>query len=72
MPDLLQTGADWLADQMKTHAGRTVTYRRGTDTVDVTATIGRTAGKDAQQRHEIRDGAVWQRPWVFGFGPAAV
>jgi len=42
MADLLQTGSDWLADQLKTHAGRTVTYRRGTDTVAVTATIGRT------------------------------
>ena len=42
MADLLQQGSDWLADQMKTHAGRVVTYRRGTDTVDVLATIGKT------------------------------
>ncbi|MFQ5733179.1 MAG: hypothetical protein ACE5KM_14660 [Planctomycetaceae bacterium] len=42
MPDLLQQGSDWLADRMKTHAGRIVTFRRGNDTVAVTATIGRT------------------------------
>lgn len=42
MADLLQTGFDWLADQLKAHAGRPVTYRRGADTAAVTATIGRT------------------------------
>ena len=42
MADLLQVGSDWLADQMKSHAGRSVTYRRGGDSVTVTATIGRT------------------------------
>lgn len=42
MADLLQQGSDWLADQLKAHAGRTVTYRRGADAVAVTATIGRT------------------------------
>lgn len=42
MADLLQIGSDWLADQMKAHVGRSVTYRRGGDSVTVTATIGRT------------------------------
>jgi len=42
MPDLLQSGSDWLADQLKEHAARTVVYRRGAGEVSVQATIGRT------------------------------
>ena len=42
MPDLLRTGSDWLADQLKTHASRSVAYRRGTEEVTLQATIGRT------------------------------
>jgi hypothetical protein len=42
MPDLLQTGSDWLADQLKTHVSRPVVYRRGAAEVAVQATIGRT------------------------------
>ncbi len=42
MADLLQTGSDWLADQLKAHASRPVVYRRGTQQVGVLATIGRT------------------------------
>lgn len=42
MPDLLQTGSDWLADQLKTHASRPVVYRRGAQQLAVQATIGRT------------------------------
>jgi hypothetical protein len=42
MPDLLQTGSDWLADQLKTHASRPVVYRRGLLQVTVQATVGRT------------------------------
>ena len=42
MPDVLQQGSDWLADQLKQHASRTVIYSRGADQVSVQATIGRT------------------------------
>ena len=42
MPDLLQTGSDWLADQLKTHASRQVVYRRGALQVAVQAMVGRT------------------------------
>lgn len=42
MPDLLQTGSDWLADRLKEHASRQVIYRRGGQQVAVQATIGRT------------------------------
>ncbi len=42
MPDLLHFGLDWLGDQLKEHASRSVVYRRGGDEVPVQATIGRT------------------------------
>jgi hypothetical protein len=42
MPDLLQTGSDWLADQLRTHASRQVVYRRSAQQVTVQATVGRT------------------------------
>lgn len=42
MADLLQTGSDWLADQLKTHASRQVVYERAPEQVSVQATIGRT------------------------------
>jgi hypothetical protein len=42
MSDLLQTGTEWLADQLKTHASRQVVYRRGADEVAVQTTVGRT------------------------------
>lgn len=42
MTDLLQQGSDWLADQLKLFAARTVVYERGIFQVAVRATIGRT------------------------------
>ena len=42
MPDLLQFGSDWLADQLKTHASRQVIYQRGAQQVTVQATVSRT------------------------------
>jgi len=42
MTDLLETASNWLEDQRTKHATRTVTYRRGNDTVQVLASIGRT------------------------------
>ncbi len=42
MPDLLQSGSDWLAERLKQHASRPIVYRRRADEVTVPATIGRT------------------------------
>ena len=42
MPDLFEWGADWLQRQLTAHASRPVTYHRGGESVEVTATIGRT------------------------------
>jgi hypothetical protein len=42
MSDMLQSGQIWLADQLKTHASRQVTYQRGNQQTTVASTIGRT------------------------------
>ncbi|MCH7631439.1 MAG: hypothetical protein IIC07_06090 [Proteobacteria bacterium] len=47
MVDMLKTGSDWLADQLKTHAGQSVTYIRGANSVVLTATIVTTAGTNS-------------------------
>lgn len=41
MQDLLQIGSDWLADRLKAHAARSVSYRRGGQQATVRAVIGR-------------------------------
>jgi len=47
--DLIQRGLDWLEEQRKAHMSRTVTYRRGADSVELLATVGET-------RTEVDDG----------------
>jgi len=42
MGDLLEQGATWLDDQRHKHMTRTVVYGRGTDSVEIAATVGRT------------------------------
>ncbi len=60
MTDLLETGAVWLADQLKEHASKLVTYQRGAESVEVQATIGRKevlveTSAGALERHEQWD-----------------
>ena len=60
MADILQQGSDWLQDQRTKHASRSVTYQRGTDSVVLQATIGRTIfeidnGHGVLERIESRD-----------------
>ena len=60
MADLLEQGASWLDDQRHQHMTRAVTYVRGTSTVDVQATVGRTVFEQADeygivQKTESRD-----------------
>jgi hypothetical protein len=45
MADLLRTGQEWLANQLKTHASKTIVYLRGANQVSITAIIGRTLMK---------------------------
>ena len=60
MPNLLEQGAAWLADQLKTHASTEVVYQRGGNQVTVAATIGKTEfeiddGSGNVQRFQSRD-----------------
>ena len=42
MSDMIANGMAWLGQQMLASAAQTVTFARGTVTVDISATIGRT------------------------------
>ena len=42
---MLQNGLNWLESQRKTHLSVPVTYRRGSDSAEVQATIGKTVFK---------------------------
>lgn len=60
MADLLQTAAAWLAGQLKEHVSQSVVYKRGAQSVTVTATIARTLfqaddGTGVIDRQEVRD-----------------
>ena len=60
MPDLLETSSSWLDNQREQFMSRTVLYKRGAESVQVPATIGRTVfalddGAGAILRTESRD-----------------
>jgi hypothetical protein len=49
MSDLLEKGSAWLEDQRHTHLTRTVVYQRGSQSVELAATIGRTVFEQADE-----------------------
>lgn len=49
MTDLLQTGAAFLTNELAKYAARQVTYQRGTDSVTLSATLGRTEYEQADE-----------------------
>ncbi len=60
MADLLERSSVWLEDQRNRHMTQSVVYQRGTDTVELLATIGTTVfqiddGAGALLRIESRD-----------------
>ena len=60
MTDLIQRGQAWLADQLTTHASRTVVYRRGELGAELVATVGRSQyqqddGNGLITRSQVRD-----------------
>jgi hypothetical protein len=60
MPDLLEQASDWLDGMRQAHLSRPVTYRRGEDSIEVAATVGKTVfeiddGYGAIERFESRD-----------------
>ncbi len=71
MPDLLHNGATWLASQFKTHVSRDVVYQRGSQSVAVKATIGKTAyeqldANNVVTTHESRDYLIRAEDLVLG------
>lgn len=71
MTNLLQIGASWLADQMKTHASIDVTYERGAEQVPVKATVGKTEfeiddGSGVIERFQSRDYLIHAADLVLG------
>ena len=60
MSDLLQRGSDWLEEKRTQHASRFIAYVRGAQSVELSATVGRTTfevddGYGVLVRHESRD-----------------
>lgn len=60
MTNLLQKASDWLEDQRTKHAAFTVQYVRGSRSVEMPATVGKTTfevddGYGVLVRHESRD-----------------
>jgi len=58
--DVLQEGARWLEEQRLQFMTRKVLYQRGTSSVEVNATIGKTIftldnGFGVREQHEVRD-----------------
>lgn len=48
MANLLKTGANWLAEQMLSHASDCITYTRDAVSIDMQATVGSTAFESDQ------------------------
>lgn len=74
MTDLLERSSAWLEDQREKFMSRPVIYQRGTDTVEVTATVGQTlfavdSGEGAALRTESRDYLVRAAHLSFGGVP---
>ena len=71
MADLLQKASDWLEDMRTKHASRLVTYKRGAETIVVSATIGRTVftideGMGVSTEYEARDFLILAQELVLG------
>ena len=71
MVDLLQKSSDWLEDMRSKHASRLVTYKRGAETIVVSATIGKTVfeiddGVGVSTQYEARDFLILAQELVLG------
>ncbi len=74
MPDVLEKGLAWLDDQRHAHMTRTVVYQRGSDAVEIAATIGRTEFEQVDehgvvQRIQSRDFLVRAADLVLAGAP---
>ena len=74
MAHLLERASAWLDDQRTRHASRVVSYVRGSRTLDVSATIGRTMfevddGCGVLVQHESRDFLILAADFVLDDQP---
>ena len=74
MRDLLQRGMAWLEAMRNRHLTQQVTYQRGDDSAEVSATIGKTEfqiddGAGAMLRVESRDYLILAADLVIGGSP---
>lgn len=74
MADLLEQGSTFLEDQRHRHMSRPVAYRRGTASVDVQATVGKTEFEQSDQdgliqRIESRDYLIRTQDLVLAGQP---
>lgn len=74
MPDILQRATAWLHSQRHTHMTKTVTYRRGGESIELAATVGRTDfdvvdASGIGVRVESRDYLIRAADLDFGDGP---
>jgi hypothetical protein len=74
MPDLFQSGAAWLADQLLQHAAQDVTYVRGAESVALRATVGRRevlveTSVGIVERHEQWDFLIRTSDLILGGAP---
>ncbi len=72
--NMLETGAAWLALQLKTHAGKAIEYRRGEQKAALVATLGKSAFMVERtgglfERIESRDYLIAPADLDFGLGP---
>jgi len=64
LADLLSSGGAWLAGVLRTHASQSITYRRGTDSVSIDATKGKTQW-EAVSVHGILVEETESCDWLF-------
>ncbi len=74
MTNLLQKASDWLEEKRTQHAAQSVCYVRGGQTVELSATVGKTTfevddGCGVLVRHESRDYLVLAADLKFGDTP---
>lgn len=64
MSDMMQKGFDWLNEKRHQYMTKTVTYKRGTDSVELQATIGKSEAEAKDEYGGIR-GEITSRDYLI-------
>lgn len=75
MPDMLGQGSKWLEDQRHKHLSRPVVYQRGEESIELSATVGRTEFEQVDQsgmvnKIESRDFLVRRSDLILDGAPS--